>query len=238
VLGRIAVAVVAVAAALVVTVGMVLLVEGPGGFEITPAWSALVGVLLVLAAVLVGLRIRRVPDLVAITVPVLFVLAIACWVGPPFRGGFGSRDVRPADVASLDHTYRLAGGTLALDLGQLHLGGRTRALTATVATGRLRVVVPTAATVVVDSHVDAGEARILGLRDTGTSLSRRITDRAPTGTSRDPGAGTLHIRADVGFGQVVVERAGTSPTPVPAPPQSVPVTPTTVPVPPAIGVAP
>jgi phage shock protein PspC (stress-responsive transcriptional regulator) len=115
VLGRIAVAVFAAAVALVVTVGMVLLVEGPGGVDVTPAWAALVGVLVVLAAVVVGLRIRRVPDLVAVTVPVLFVLAVACWVGPPFRGGFGSRDVRPADAASLDRTYRLAGGTLVVD---------------------------------------------------------------------------------------------------------------------------
>jgi hypothetical protein len=142
--------------------------------------------------------------------------------------------VRPADAASLDRTYRLAGGTLVVDLGELHLDGRTRALTASVAAGRLHVVVPAAATVVVDSHVDAGEARILGLRDTGTSLSRRITDRAPPGTSRDAGAGTLRIRADVGFGQVVVERAGTSPAPVPVTPPPVPVTPTK----PAIGVGP
>jgi hypothetical protein len=60
-------------------------------------------------------------------------------------------------------------------------------------------VVPDQVTVVLDAHVDAGVVEAFGRRDNGVGVTRRTVDRGS--------AGTLRVRARVGVGNVMVERA-------------------------------
>jgi phage shock protein PspC (stress-responsive transcriptional regulator) len=199
VLARILVVAVCALVALVVTALAVLAIEGPGSINVTPLEAAITGIAIVIVAVAVGIRCRRVADLLVVAVAIVAVLAVAGWIGPPFRGGFGTRDIRPASAASVSREYHLAGGRLTIDLGSIDLATRSRPATATLAAGRLFIVVPDQATVVLDAHVDAGQVVVFGQRrDTGVGVSLHTVERA--------GAGTLRIRARVGFGEVVVER--------------------------------
>jgi hypothetical protein len=199
VLGRILVVAALAVAALVATAAAILALEGPGSISFTPLEATITAIAVVLVAVAGGIGLRRVLDAVVVAVFVIALLAVFGWIGPPFHGGFGSRDIRPADVGSVAREYHLAGGELVLDLGAVDVGSRSRSLSATVAAGRLDIVVPDQVTVVLDAHVDAGVIDAFGRRESGVGVARRSIEHGS--------AGTLRVRARVGFGNVLVQRA-------------------------------
>jgi hypothetical protein len=112
----------------------------------------------------------------------------AAWLRPPLHGGYGTRDVRPADASAIEGSYQLAAGRLHIDLGRVDLREHSRAFTASLGIGRLEIIVPDTATVTFSGHVRGGEICAFGLRDGGTDINREVTSRAAGGTLRVPGS--------------------------------------------------
>lgn len=198
VVGRMLLAVAVAGTALVATVAAILLLEGPGSIAFTPLEAAISAIAVAVVAVVVGVELRRVVDAGVVAIFVIAALSIFGWIGPPFHGGFGTRDIHPSDLSSVGREYHLAGGELVLDLGDIDVGTQSRSISATVAAGRLEVVVPDQVTVLLDAHVDAGVLDAFGRRDNGVGVDRHSVERATVGT--------LHVHARVGLGNVLVER--------------------------------
>lgn len=223
VLGRIALVLFVSFVALVVAAIGVLLVEGPGSVDFTPLEAIVVGILVVAAAAAFGIARRRVPDAAPVALALLAVVAFAGWIGPPFRGGFGVRQVQPEVLVSRESVYRLAGGRLTIDLRDTRLAERAQVLSASVATGSVDVVVPPNVNVDLRAHVDAGRVESFGIDEGGVGVERHAVDRV-RGATR-----TLHVRARVGCGEIVVRRDSGRTRSVPAP--TAPKVPAPVPVP-------
>jgi phage shock protein PspC (stress-responsive transcriptional regulator) len=128
-------------------------------------------------------------------------LAGASLIDVPIRGGAGEVAHRPLAAEEIRTPYRLGAGELTVDLGAVDLTGQTVTVVASVAAGRLDVVVPPDATVEVDAHVGAGTLLLFGQETEGLDIGRRVTDRGPDG------AGTLVLRPRAGVGLVEVRRA-------------------------------
>jgi hypothetical protein len=212
VLGRVATVLVATVAALVVAAAGVLLVEGPGSVRVTPLEAIVAGVFVLAAAavaVVFGTGRRRIPDVVPVVLALLAVLAFAGWIGPPFHGGFGVSDVRPDALVSRESVYRLAGGQLTIDLRGARLGEHARVVDASVAAGRVDVIVPNGVNVELRAHVDAGGMKSFGVDEGGVGIAKHAVDRVPGATR------TLLVRARVGCGEIVVRRDASVAVPVP-----------------------
>ena len=113
---RLVAAIAGAVAALVITTAIVIALEGPGDLVITALEVVAVAILMLAGAIWAGRRWRRIPDLLLVATVVILVLGFAAWLRPPLHGGYGSRNVRPTTVASVEKTYELAGGRLHIDL--------------------------------------------------------------------------------------------------------------------------
>ena len=119
--------------------------------------------------------------------------------GVPLTGGIGQRVVQPTTQVELQPSYRMAIGSLTVDLTHVPLGGATRTITASVAVGQLVVDVPRGVVVDVDAHSGIGRVAY------GSSGPGAFA--APQ-TAFGPARPQLIIDAQVGIGQVELERAG------------------------------
>ncbi|MDQ3643627.1 MAG: cell wall-active antibiotics response protein, partial [Actinomycetota bacterium] len=128
-------------------------------------------------------------------------LAAASVIDVPIRGGTGDISFHPVTREDIRSPYRLGGGNLTVDLGDLDLGGQTVTIVASVAAGQLEVVVPDGVAVEVDAHVGAGDLIILGRESEGLDVRREVVE------SGREGAGRIVLRARAGLGQVEVRRA-------------------------------
>ncbi|MBV8951944.1 MAG: PspC domain-containing protein [Actinobacteria bacterium] len=199
VLGRIVLVAALMVAALGVTCAALLAIEGPGSITVTPLETFVSSIVVAAVAIAAGIRLRRLVDTVPVAAAVIAPLAVFAWIGVPFHGGFGTREIRPTDAGSVARRYQLGGGELVVDLGAVDLGAGTRSISATVAAGRLEIDVPDAATVALDAHVNAGAIDAFGITERGVGVARHSVDRGAVGT--------LRVQARVGFGNVVVRRA-------------------------------
>lgn len=110
--------------------------------------------------------------------------------------GVGDRYETPTSIAELHGSYHLGVGHLRLDLSQLPPVTQTTHVKARVDVGRLVVIVPAQAQVVVDAHAQAGDVQVFQQSDSGHNA------RVETGSGR------LMIDASVGAGKIDVKRAG------------------------------
>jgi phage shock protein PspC (stress-responsive transcriptional regulator) len=184
-----------VALALVAVALFVLLSRAGSGPSSGAAWFlVLVGGLVVLVA---GKERRAHRILIAVVtlVVTLFVAAIIAVVAAfasfdvSLNDGVGDRLYAPTSIAQIDHTYKLGIGDMKVDLSQLPTSADAH-VRARLGIGELRVTVPRDASVVVTSHVKAGDVHALD-------------PAARTGTS----GGTLYLDARVGAGRIDVVRA-------------------------------
>lgn len=138
-----------------------------------------------------------------IAVPPLLVAAGVAALGAAgveLEGAIGEREHRPLVAADVRPEYKMAMGELDLDLRAVRLPpGETR-VRAQLGMGELHVRVPADAEVVIDAHAGAGEVRLPGGTSEGSDVDRRETlpGRA--------GAPVLVLDADLGFGELRVER--------------------------------
>ena len=152
-------------------------------------------------ALIVGAWRGRARWLIPVGLLLSVALATASVVDVPIRGGSGDLSYHPLTLADIRSPYRLAAGELFLNLGDLDLQGDTLTVVASVAAGRLQVVVPADVALDVDAHVGVGALDILGRETDGLDI-----DRAVVQTGRE-GAGRLILRAEAGMGEVEVRRA-------------------------------
>jgi phage shock protein PspC (stress-responsive transcriptional regulator) len=170
-----------IAAAMLVVVGLGLLLGSVLG---RARWLIVVGIVL-LPVVLVAGLLR----------PVGFVDLSAFSV----RGPVGEVRSAPAAPDEVADSYQLGAGSLRLDLGDVTFEEDTR-VAVQVGAGEVRITVPDDVTVDVRARVGAGEIRLFDEIVSGIGLERRVVDEVP-------GAATLEIDVQTGFGDVRVVRA-------------------------------
>jgi phage shock protein PspC (stress-responsive transcriptional regulator) len=148
-------------------------------------------------AILVGsLTGWRVAGLVGLELLLLPLLMLALAIDVPLRGGVGDRSERPAAVATIPGHYRLAVGTLNLDLRDLALPLGETTVRASVGVGELIVDVPQGAAVEVTGRAGAGEVTLFGTRQNGSRVEVHRTSGS--------GAHRLVLDLRVGLGDVEV----------------------------------
>jgi hypothetical protein len=111
--------------------------------------------------------------------------------------GAGNRNFAPATPSSLDSQYKLGVGNLTLDLSGLTLGTEGRTVRLKTGIGHIHVIVPPNTTVRVIGNVDWGDSSVFGRDENGHDVRTNV----------GPGNAQLVIDADVGLGQIEVERA-------------------------------
>lgn len=127
-----------------------------------------------------------------------FFSAVAM-TGVPLTGGIGQRVVQPTTRVELQSSYRMAIGSLTVDLTHVPLGAATRTITASVAVGQLVVDVPRGVIADVDAHSGIGNVAY------GSSGPEAFAAPQTAFGSARP---QLIIDAQVGIGQVELERGG------------------------------
>jgi phage shock protein PspC (stress-responsive transcriptional regulator) len=192
--------------------GLVISTSWWGG----PQWGGGLGLawlVVLFVVVVVALRrparrptIGRVLLVLALIVLSLIVLVTAAFFGAvamtgvPLTGGIGQRVVQPSTQAELQQSYRMAIGSLSVDLTHVPLGAGTRTVTASVAVGQLVVDVPRGAVVDVNAHSGIGTVTY------GSSGPQAF---ATPLTALGPARPQFVIDAQVGIGRVELERGGT-----------------------------
>jgi hypothetical protein len=124
----------------------------------------------------------------------------------PVEGGMAQRLFQPTSPAQVRPSYRLAGGELILDLSRVRFGPGAPPVQASVAGGRLLVVLPDAVAARVRGRVGVGSLDLLGHVDNGAQVDSTVTE-PPT---KAPGATAPTVDLDLmaGYGVIEVRRAG------------------------------
>lgn len=152
------------------------------------------GALLSVAAFRGGARWLIVPALL-LAAPVGIVSA----ADVELNGGYGDRAYRPTTMTDLPERYRLAAGSLEVDLREIGFpAGRTTELRIEVGLGRALLVVPENVCAVVDGGVGAGYLRIWDGDEGGFNVG------VPEGLRQRVPQPRLLIDADVGMGALEV----------------------------------
>jgi len=180
---------------------LAILAGGLTLFGVSTRTGLAAALLLTGAALLVGAWRGRARWLIPVGLVLATGLAAASLVDVPVRGGSGDVTYHPALLSDVRSPYRLAVGHLVLDLRDLDLGGATLTVVASVAAGDLEIVVPEGIALDVDTHVGAGDLRVLDRVSDGLDLRRPVSEAGREG------AGRLVLRARAGVGSVEVRRA-------------------------------
>lgn len=189
-----------------VVLGALLLLLGTLGLLATaldadPAWDTVlaVGVLATGAVALLSAPFGGARWILPLGFLAAGLGATAAATDVELRGGIGDRTERPVVVADVPGTYRLAVGSLTVDLRELRLPQGTTTVRARAGVGEVVVQVPRDVTVVARGRAGAGVAEVLGEEEDGGGAD--VTrERAA------PGARRLVVDARVGMGSVVVEQ--------------------------------
>jgi phage shock protein PspC (stress-responsive transcriptional regulator) len=153
-----------------------------------------IGALLIIAAFRGGARWLIAPAL-ALAIPLGAVAATDL----SFASGVGEREYRPTTVTAIpDDGYELGIGRLAVDLRDIEWTKTTTVdLDLDLGIGQAVVAVPENVCVVSDSHVGAGDLRVLGQESDGADLD----DNQFTGNTATP---QLRFHGELDFGQLLV----------------------------------
>ena len=187
-------------AAAFIGVGVVALIDNVSTVPVELADYFGVALLAIGVGLLVGAWRGRARGLVLIGLLLLPFALAASFVKVPLDGGWGNSGYQPQSVSQLQPEYRLFGGSMYFDLSQLQGQTGPVELTASVGVGSIAVVLPRDASVDITSSVDGGQLNLFGREFSGTSVSQRVVG---SGT----GGGTvMHLRLDVGLGDVYITR--------------------------------
>lgn len=187
-----------------VPVTLSLLAVLAGGLSlarVSPETGLALALLLTGGALVVGARRGRARWLIPVGLILAVGLAAASIIDVPIRGGSSDATFRPVTIPDIQSPYRLAAGTLRVDLSGLALAGGTVTVVASVAAGHLQVFVPAGVAVDVDAHAGAGNLQLFGQAAGGLDVRRHVVDAGQDGSGR------IVLRTRVGAGQVEVRRA-------------------------------
>jgi phage shock protein PspC (stress-responsive transcriptional regulator) len=169
-----------------------------------PVLGVVVTSIIALAA---GLAISTVVNGAWFFVPIVLVLAGAAGcllvTEPSLDGGVGERTSRPSTVADAERPHDLALGELTLDLVDVPLDAdQPVQVSAEVGVGRLHVIVPAGATLVLVNDVGAGQV-VIGDREVFAGV--RQDDRRTIAAIGAP-TGTIELDLRVGIGEIDIDR--------------------------------
>jgi phage shock protein PspC (stress-responsive transcriptional regulator) len=135
-----------------------------------------------------------------LAVPVVALAALAGNV--PVEGGVAERLYQPTTPAQVRSSYRLAGGEMILDLSKVKFAAGAPPVQASVAGGRLLVVLPDEVAAEVRGRVGVGSLDLLGHEDAGSQVDSTIVEPAV----KPPKEGTAPmVRLDLRSGYGVIE---------------------------------
>lgn len=171
-------------------------------YDVDVAAALAAGVVIVGAAIAFGaLTQRRVGGLVFLGLLLLAAFAAAAITPVSVGAGVGEKTERPTTVTALDSSYEHGIGDLELDLSDITLPAGTTSVDASVGIGKLVVTVPQDVAVVIDAHAGVGSIDLMGARDDGVDADRQLTLPGAT-----PDAPVLDLEADIGVGDIEVQR--------------------------------
>ena len=162
------------------------------------------GVVIVGGAVAIGaMTQRRVGGLVVLGLFLLAAFGVAAATPVSISSGAGDKTERPLSADELQPSYELGVGSLDLDLRAVELPAGTTSVDASVGVGELVITVPEGVAVEVDAHAGVGEIDVVGESDDGIDVDVHRTLILAGST---PDAPLLELEADVGFGNIEVQR--------------------------------
>jgi phage shock protein PspC (stress-responsive transcriptional regulator) len=160
------------------------------------------------AGLLVGTWWGRAWGLIPIGLLAVPVVALTALAGPvPVQGGVAERLFQPTTPAEVRPGYRLAGGELILDLSKVRFGPAAPPVQASVAGGRLLVVVPDEVAANVRGRVGVGSLDLLGHVDTGAQVDSSVTEPPAKAPARGTTAPAVRLDLQAGYGVIEVRRA-------------------------------
>jgi hypothetical protein len=194
--------------ALVVT-GLATVLDNLGVIELTLGRALALFLTVIGLGLLVGGWWGRAWGLIPVGLVLVPVVALASLANSePLSGGFGERLWQPRSAAEVRPVYRLAAGELIVDLRRVRFGPGSTPVEASVAAGRLLVVVPDEVTAVVRGRAGVGNLDLFetGDEDWGVQVDSTVT-QAPTKAPKGGAAATVRLDLHVGYGLVEVRRA-------------------------------
>jgi hypothetical protein len=159
------------------------------------------------AGLLVGTWWGRAWGLIPVGLLAVPVVALAALAGPvPVEGGFAERVFQPTTAAEVLPAYRLAGGEMILDLSGVRFGQGAPPIQASVAGGRVLVVLPDEVAAEVRGRVGIGALDLLGHVDTGAQVDSSVTE-PPVKAPAKGTAPIVRLDLQTGYGVIEVRRA-------------------------------
>ena len=194
--------------ALVVT-GLATVLDNLGVVELTLGRALALFLTVIGLGLLVGGWWGRAWGLIPIGLLLIPVVALASLAdSEPLTGGFGERLWQPRTTAEVRPVYRLAGGELIVDLRRVRFDPGSTPVEASLAAGRLLVVVPDEVTADVRGRAGLGNLDLFesGDEDWGVQVDSSVT-QPPTKAPKAGAAPTVRLDLHVGYGLVEVRRA-------------------------------
>jgi len=170
-----------------------------GGGVMIAALAIAAGVVMIATAFVGGARWMIVPALVLV-----LPLGIVAAADIDVEGGVGDREYRPTSMTELRDQYKLGAGQLVVDLRDVDLPAGRTSVAVDVGIGEAIVLVPDDACVSSDVNIGIGHAEVLGRDSEGVDVAY-AADVMP-----DAGAPEVRVNADIGFGELRVQRGSAS----------------------------
>jgi phage shock protein PspC (stress-responsive transcriptional regulator) len=195
------------AIALIVT-GLALVLDNLGVLDLSIGQELAVFLTVLGGGLLVGTWWGRAWGLIPVGLLAVPVVALAALAGPvPVKGGVADRLFQPTTAAQVQPSYRLAGGELILDLSKVRFGQGAPPVQASVAGGRLLVVVPDEVAARVRGRVGIGSLDLLGHEDVGAQLDSTVSEPAAKAPAKGAAAPAVDLDLMTGYGVIEVRRA-------------------------------
>jgi phage shock protein PspC (stress-responsive transcriptional regulator) len=185
--------------ALLLLAGVAWMADLTGATQVNPGFVLALALGIVGAALVAGAWFGRALGLIGLGVVLTAACCVVAAINVPLRGGIGAHTYRPATAADVRSRYELAIGNLVVDLSQLPADSPRQHITVRNGVGQARITVPYDADVTVHARVDAGHLSLFDQPGDGGWHARDTVHVVGTGVHID-------IDAQVGFGQVKVER--------------------------------
>jgi phage shock protein PspC (stress-responsive transcriptional regulator) len=196
-----------VGAALIVT-GLAVVLGNLEVIDLTAGQVLAVFLTVLGVGLLVGTWWGRAWGLIALALLLVPVVAAASLAdSEPLTGGIGERTWRPRTAAEVRPVYRLAAGDLVVDLSRVRFGPGPTSVEASVAAGRVLVVVPDEVAVELHGRVGVGGVDLLGRVDQGVQVDSAASAPPVRASDDELQAGSVRLDLHVGYGVVQVRRA-------------------------------
>ena len=193
------------AAALIAT-GVALALDNLNALDLSVGQLLAVFLTVLGAGLLVGTWWGRAWGLIPVGLLALPVVALTALAGDvPVKGGVAGRLYQPTTVTEVRPSYRLAGGEMILDLSKVKFTTGAPPVEASVAGGRLLVVLPDEVAAEVRGRVGVGSLDLLGHEDAGTQVDSTVTEPAVK-PPKEGAAPTLRLDLQSGYGVIEVRR--------------------------------